>query len=106
MNTPLSERRGEVGMICLIAAEAAIFTIFVVAYVFYIGKSVSGPQPRDVLQAPIVLTICLLSSSMTVHAGREGAHQRAGAAPSRAGGWRRWRLGSCSSPAPASSGST
>ena len=69
MTTSLSERRGKVGMICLIAAEAAIFTIFVVAYLFYIGKSVSGPQPRDVLQAPIVLTICLLSSSVTVHAG-------------------------------------
>ena len=31
--------RGRVGMYCLIAAEAAIFTIFVVAYIFYIGKS-------------------------------------------------------------------
>jgi hypothetical protein len=38
--------RGPVGMYCLIAAEAAIFTIFVVAYIFYIGKSVTGPQPR------------------------------------------------------------
>ena len=28
--------RGRVGMYCLIAAEAAIFTIFVVAYLFYI----------------------------------------------------------------------
>ncbi len=35
--------RGVVGMACLIVAEAAIFIIFVVAYVFYIGKSVSGP---------------------------------------------------------------
>jgi cytochrome c oxidase subunit 3 len=68
MNTSLSERRGRVGMICLIAAEAAIFTIFVVAYLFYIGKSDSGPQPRDVLHAPIFLTVCLLSSSVTIHA--------------------------------------
>ena len=30
---------------CLIATEAALFTIFVVAYLFYIGKSVSGPSP-------------------------------------------------------------
>jgi len=59
--------RGLVGMYCLIAAEAAIFTIFVVAYLFYIGKSVSGPQPKDVLHAPIFYTICLLSSSLTVH---------------------------------------
>lgn len=51
----------------LIAAESAIFTIFVVAYLFYIGKSVSGPQPRDVLHIPVFFTICLLSSSITIH---------------------------------------
>ena len=59
--------RGRVGMYCLIAAESAIFTIFVVAYLFYIGKSLSGPQPRDVLHVPIFFTICLLSSSLTIH---------------------------------------
>jgi cytochrome c oxidase subunit III len=59
--------RGPVGMYCLIAAETAIFTIFVIAYIFYIGKSVTGPQPRDVLHVPIFLTICLLSSSLTIH---------------------------------------
>src|ERR1700730_13979945 len=59
--------RGRVGMYCLIAAEAAIFTIFVVAYIFYIGKSVTGPQPKDVLHVPVLFTICLLSSSVTVH---------------------------------------
>ena len=59
--------RGRVGMYCLIAAEAAIFTIFVVAYIFYIGKSVSGPQPKDVLRAPIFYSVCLLASSLTIH---------------------------------------
>src|SRR5882724_232200 len=59
--------RGRVGMYCLIGAEAAIFTIFVVAYIFYIGKSLSGPKPKDVLHAPIFITACLLSSSLTVH---------------------------------------
>jgi cytochrome c oxidase subunit III len=59
--------RGRVGMVCLIAAESAIFTIFVVAYIFYIGKSLSGPTPRDVLTLPIFSTICLLSSSLTIH---------------------------------------
>ena len=58
--------RGRVGMLCLILAESAIFTIFVVAYIFYIGKS-SGPQPREVLHLPIFITICLLSSSVTIH---------------------------------------
>ena len=33
-------------MACLIIAESAIFTIFVVAYLFYAGKSLSGPTPR------------------------------------------------------------
>ncbi len=59
--------RGPVGMYCLIAAEAAIFTIFVVAYIFYIGKSLTGPQPQDVLHVSILFTICLLSSSLTIH---------------------------------------
>jgi cytochrome c oxidase subunit 3 len=59
--------RGRVGMYCLIGAEAAIFTIFVVAYLFYIGKSISGPKPQDVLHAPVFYTVCLLASSLTVH---------------------------------------
>jgi cytochrome c oxidase subunit III len=59
--------RGRVGMFSLIAAESAIFTIFVVAYLFYIGKSVSGPTPKEVLETPIFNTICLLSSSLTIH---------------------------------------
>jgi cytochrome c oxidase subunit 3 len=54
-------------MFGLIAAEAAIFTIFVVAYIFYIGKSPTGPTPQDVLTAPIFYSICLLSSSVTIH---------------------------------------
>jgi cytochrome c oxidase subunit III len=59
--------RGHVGMLSLIAAELAIFTIFVVAYLFYIGKSLTGPMPKDVLEVPIFATICLLSSSWTIH---------------------------------------
>jgi cytochrome c oxidase subunit 3 len=59
--------RGRVGMFTLIAAESAIFTIFVVAYIFYLGKSVAGPTPQDVLELPMVGTICLLSSSLTIH---------------------------------------
>jgi cytochrome c oxidase subunit 3 len=59
--------RGQVGMACLIVAESAIFTIFLVAYVFYIGKSLTGPTPREVLETPMFYTICLLSSSLTIH---------------------------------------
>ena len=59
--------RGRIGMFCLISAESAIFTIFVVAYLFYVGKSLTGPTPKDVLHTPIFFTICLLSSSLTIH---------------------------------------
>lgn len=58
--------KGVVGMSCLIIAESAIFLIFVVAYLFYLGKSVSGPTPRQVLELPILNSICLLSSSATI----------------------------------------
>jgi cytochrome c oxidase subunit 3 len=58
--------KGVVGMACLIIAESAIFTIFVVAYIFYLGKSRSGPTPQQVLEYPILNTICLLSSSVTI----------------------------------------
>src|SRR5580698_6788975 len=79
--------RGRVGMWCLIAAESAIFAIFLVAYLFYIGKSTIGPQPRDVLHAPIVYTVLLLASSITIHlaARRIAANQMAAFA--------RWWLG-------------
>ena len=70
--------RGKVGMYSLIAAESAVFTIFVVAYLFYLGKSVSGPTPA-ILHPPVFLTICLLSSSVTIHsavASLESGHLR------------------------------
>jgi cytochrome c oxidase subunit 3 len=59
--------RAKVGMACLIIAESAIFTIFVVAYLYYIGRSLTGPTPREVLETPIFFTVCLLSSSLTIH---------------------------------------
>ena len=50
----------------LIVAESTIFLIFVIAYIFYIGKSLTGPTPQQVLDVPIFNTICLLSSSVTI----------------------------------------
>jgi cytochrome c oxidase subunit III len=64
---PTLPSRGKVGMACLIIAESAMFTIFVVAYLFYVGKSLTGPTPRQVLEVPIVYSVCLLSSSLTIH---------------------------------------
>ena len=59
--------RGKVAMAGLIVAESAIFTIFVVAYLFYLGKSITGPTPQEALETPIFYTICLLSSTLTIH---------------------------------------
>jgi cytochrome c oxidase subunit 3 len=58
--------RGRVAMTALIIGESAIFTIFVVAYIFYIGKSPFGPTPRQILEIPLFNTVCLLSSSFTI----------------------------------------
>jgi cytochrome c oxidase subunit III len=52
-----------VAMASLITAESSIFTIFVVAYLYYLGRDVSGPTPKDVLEIPYFGTVCLLSSS-------------------------------------------
>jgi len=73
MTMPQRERtwelpsRGHAAMFALIVAESAIFVIFVVAYLFYLGKSLTGPTPKQVLEAPIFYSICLLSSSITIH---------------------------------------
>ena len=68
---------GTVGMISLIIAETAIFAIFVTAYLYYIGKSISGPQPRQVLELPIFNTVCLLSSSFTMYIAERGLKRNA-----------------------------
>jgi cytochrome c oxidase subunit III len=74
---------GRVGMVCFIVAEASLFAVFVVAYLYDLGKSLGGPSPGQVLSVPVLGTICLLSSSVTValavRALGRGAVRRAGA---------------------------
>jgi cytochrome c oxidase subunit III len=53
-------------MVGLIVMESAFLGTFVVAYLFYIGKSLSGPTPRQVLAFPLLNTVCLLASSLTI----------------------------------------
>ena len=79
--------RGVVAVICLIVTESSLFMIFVVAYLFYIGKSLSGPYPSDVLSTPVIATICLLSSSLTIVLA-ERDFERA-----NTGGFRLWWAG-------------
>ena len=72
-----------VGMVGLIVAEASLFAVFVVAYLYDLGKSHSGPSPKEVLSVPVLGTVCLLSSSVTValavRALGRGAVRRCGA---------------------------
>jgi cytochrome c oxidase subunit 3/cytochrome o ubiquinol oxidase subunit 3 len=71
--------RGRVGMLSLIVGESAIFTIFVVAYIYYIGRGTYGPTPK-ILEVPIFNSICLISSSVTIilaeHAIKHGLMRR------------------------------
>jgi len=59
--------RGRVGIGGLIVAESAVFAIFVGAYVYYLGKSLDGPTPAQVLHLPVVVSVLLWSSSVTIH---------------------------------------
>ena len=67
--------RGRVGILGLILAENSLFGVFVVTYLFYTGKSLSGPYPKDVLTVPVLATICLLSSSISVALGEKALHR-------------------------------
>jgi len=72
--------RGYVAMSSLIIAESAIFTIFVTAYLYYLGRDVAGPTPREVLEVPIFGTVCLLSSSFFIYLAEHAIdHGRIGA---------------------------
>ena len=72
--------RGYIAMSSLIVAESAIFTIFVTAYLYYLGRDVSGPTPREVLELPIFGTVCLLSSSFFIYLAEHAIeHGRMGA---------------------------
>jgi cytochrome c oxidase subunit 3/cytochrome o ubiquinol oxidase subunit 3 len=76
--------RRKVAVACLILTESAMFSIFVVAYLYYIGKSLVGPYPKEVLEIPIFSTICLLSSSITIVLAERAFHKDSAA------GFRLW----------------
>lgn len=64
----------KVGMSCLIITESALFTIFVVAYVFYMGKSLTGPYPSEVLHVPWLASLALFGSSATIMVAEKCLH--------------------------------
>lgn len=58
--------RGVVAMTSLIIAESTIFTIFVTAYLYNLGRDTHGPTPKEVLDIPWFYSICLISSSFFI----------------------------------------
>tara|TARA_B110000495_G_C23043198_1_gene627642 strand:- start:8482 stop:9069 length:588 start_codon:yes stop_codon:yes gene_type:complete len=72
-NKPITQQlnmlpSGHVGMISLIITEVFFFASLIVVYLAYIGKSISGPLPAEVLGLGLVgvNTVALLASSATV----------------------------------------
>jgi cytochrome c oxidase subunit 3/cytochrome o ubiquinol oxidase subunit 3 len=55
-------------MVAFLVSEVAFFSTLIVVYISYLGADQPGPTPA-VLSLPLVIvtTICLLSSSVTVH---------------------------------------
>ncbi len=60
---------GQWGVISFLVSEVALFSTLIVTYIFYLGKDVIGPTPRDALSLKLVIgtTACLLASSGTIH---------------------------------------
>ncbi len=58
----------EWGMLAFLVSEVAFFSTLIVVYLAFVGTVQSGPTPA-ILSLPLVIlmTICLLSSSVTVH---------------------------------------
>ena len=67
--------RAYAGVAAFIFTELSLFSIFVVAYLYYIGKSLNGPYPQDVLSVPVLATVCLLSSSLTIVLAEKALHR-------------------------------
>lgn len=56
-------------MLSFLVSEVAFFSTLIVAYVTFEGEDVIGPTPAEALSLPLVIgtTVCLLTSSLTVH---------------------------------------
>jgi cytochrome c oxidase subunit III len=70
------------GMISFLVSEVALFSTLIVVYLSFLGRDTVGPTPAETLSLPLVIctTLCLLSSSVTIHlaerASRLGADAR------------------------------
>ena len=62
-------------MLSFLVSEVALFSTLIVAYLFFLGKDVVGPTPAEALSLALVVctTVCLLSSSVTIHLAERSA---------------------------------
>lgn len=66
------------GMIAFLLSEAAFFSTLIVTYVAYLNEiKASSPSPAEVFQLPLVIlaSLCLFSSSATVHLAERAVKQ-------------------------------
>jgi cytochrome c oxidase subunit 3/cytochrome o ubiquinol oxidase subunit 3 len=69
---------GQWGILSFLVSEVALFGTLIVTYIFYLGNDVmGGPTPAGVLSLSLVVctTICLLSSSFTIHLAEKTLHR-------------------------------
>jgi cytochrome c oxidase subunit 3/cytochrome o ubiquinol oxidase subunit 3 len=65
------------GMLAFLVSEVSFFSTLITSYLAYLGQDTTGPTPREVLSLPLVLvtTLCLVSSSGTIHLAEKRLHQ-------------------------------
>src|SRR5581483_11229924 len=74
------------GMLSFLLSEVAFFSTLIAVYVSYMGRDVEGPTPEVLSRGlVIVTTLCLLSSSGTIHLAERSS--RAGGHPGFLGWW-------------------
>ncbi len=59
----------EWGMIAFLISEVSLFSTLIVTYLSFLGRDTVGPSPAEALSLLFVIftTLCLLSSSVTIH---------------------------------------
>jgi len=65
------------GMICFLGSEVAFFSTLIMAYLTFLGQDTGPPTPAEALSLKLVIvtTICLLSSSGTIHLAENALRQ-------------------------------
>src|SRR5215831_13261074 len=65
------------GMVAFLTSEVAFFSTLIATYITFMGRDIVGPTPAEALSLPLVIvtTICLLSSSVSIHFAEQALHR-------------------------------